>query len=209
MKKKIIYRGFALFCLFVFLSICAGCNNSCQSTETPEATNTVEPQIDELTESPIQELPVTGILLDNVFQADNDNCIEHSSDPSELSSAYLNQISYRINSLDKESGLATVTVSIPDIESILSTVIDSVQKDNPNTDYESLLKEAEGRLAVILNAGEVEMLSQEVSLHIIEHEGKMLFEASDDLSELLVGSIEKAFINIIIQQWEVGNESIN
>ncbi len=131
------------------------------------------------------------------------NCYENMSeflnyservDVSELSQAYLKNISYKIIDIDEDKMMATIDVAVPNVTETLTEIVYSiVEKDKSEASYTDLRNMVEDEFIERLLAGKFELESETVQVPIEEVNGTYKLVSTDELTELIYGNIVKAY----------------
>ena len=134
MKK----HSFTLILIMFFCAVsllCSGCSkcsgvgkqssqNNSESTDNPDV-NT--------------EILLEGSFYDNIGSFDTIDSYDNASD---MTKEYLRSVKYHVEQIDTESGIATVTVSLPNVTKAIETALENVQNGNSGTPYTELLDSA-------------------------------------------------------------------
>lgn len=103
----------------------------------------------------------------NLIEAqDNIQGLEEYEPTSKLTSSYDNKISYEVKDIEwsGNSGLASVTVTTPDLETIIRDSINSAIESCGTDDYDALLSQAKSNIQKTLESGNCPMVDHEVEM---------------------------------------------
>ncbi len=173
-----------LICLCISSAACTGCK-SCRGGEnpTPDANAAVD-----------DNMPKTsGSIYENASDFADGYTPEDINLANDNVRAYLQNICYVINSIDKESMTAEVTLSVPKVDEILWKVISDALQENPDWEREKLLELTAENFSAALEDADAPKSEYKLKLGLSEIDGKIKLVAGEELNNIIKGTLEEAY----------------
>lgn len=147
-------------------------------------------------------LTLQGNCYDNISEFLN---YSEADDISELSQAYLKNVSYKITNLDEGEMMATIDIMIPNVTDTLSEIIDSIMKDDEQEEsYIELRDKVKDEFIEKLLNGEFELESSTIKVPVEDVGGVYKIVSTDEMTELIYKDIITAYIEVIS---DIGGEN--
>lgn len=136
------------------------------------------------------------------------NCYENMSDflnysemvdVSDLSQAYLKNISYEIKDIDEDKMIVTIDVTVPNVTDILTEIIHfTVESNEYEVSYTDLKNIVEDKFVEKLLDGKFELESSTIQLPLEDVNGVYKIVTTDEFTELIYGDIVKAYFDVFL-----------
>lgn len=136
----------------------------------------------------------------NLMEAqDNIQGLEEYKPASELTSSFDNKISYEVEDIkwDGNSGLASVTVTTPDLEIIISDSINSAIELCGTDDYNELLNQVKSDIQEALESDNCPMINHEVEMKAEKHDDDYTLISNETFEKIIQGNVEDIFLNAL------------
>lgn len=136
----------------------------------------------------------------NLMEAqDNIQGLEEYEPASELTSAFGNKISYEVEGIEWEgnSGLASVTVTTPNLETIIRESINSAIESCGTDDYDALLKQVKSNIQETLESDNCPMINQKVEMEAEKQDDDYTLISNETFEKIIQGNVEDIFLNAL------------
>ena len=127
------------------------------------------------------------------FENISDFAVVSSGEPDELTKAFLKKVEYRIINIDKKNKTASVEVKVPIISNQLSDILDGLEIENEEVDYEELKQTAEDRLASAIESAQTEFDTEIITFSIEKIDGDYKLVATEEWNEFLIRNLEDMY----------------
>lgn len=125
--------------------------------------------------------------------------LEEYKPASELTSSFGNKISYEIEDIkwDGNSGLASVTVTTPDLEIIIRDSINSAIESCGTDDYNALLNRVKSNIQETLESDNCPMVNHEVEMETEKCDDDYTLISNETFEKIIQGNVEDIFLNAL------------
>lgn len=130
---------------------------------------------------------------------DNIKGLEEYKPASELTSSFGNKITYEVEDIkwDGNSGLASVTVTTPNLEIIISDSINSAIESCGTDDYNVLLNQVKSNIQEILESDNCPIVNHEVEMEAEKHDDNYTLISNETFEKIIQGNVENIFLNAL------------
>lgn len=135
-------------------------------------------------------------LADTVSQIQGMENYEPSGD---LAQAFQQDVVYKVKKVkwDGDTGTASVIVTTPDLENIISDSIQSVVNGNESEDSNVLLEKAKDNIQIVLASEKYPTIEKEIEMDAEKTEDSYTLISNDDFQKAVSGNLEAVFIHIL------------
>lgn len=136
----------------------------------------------------------------NLMEAqDNIKGLEEYKPASELTSSFGNKITYEVEDIkwDGNSGLASVTVTTPNLEIIISDSINSAIESCGTDDYNVLLNQVKSNIQETLESDNCPIVNHEVEMEAEKHDDNYTLISNETFEKIIQGNVENIFLNAL------------
>lgn len=125
--------------------------------------------------------------------------LEEYMPASELTSSFSNKIFYEVEDIkwDGNSGLASVTVTTPNLEIIIRDSINSATESCGTDDYNELLNQVKSNIQETLESDNCPMINQEVEMKAEKHDDDYNLISNEAFEKIIQGNVEDIFLNAL------------
>lgn len=125
--------------------------------------------------------------------------LEEYMPASELTSSFSNKIFYEIEDIkwDGNSGLASVTVTTPNLEIIIRDSINSATESCGTDDYNELLNQVKSNIQETLESDNCPMINHEVEMEAEKHDDDYTLISNEAFEKIIQGNVEDIFLNAL------------
>lgn len=134
-----------------------------------------------------------------LMETHNIHGLEEYKPASELTSSFGNKISYEIEDIkwDGDSGLASVTVTTPDLEIIIRDSINSAIESCGMDDYNALLDRVKSNIQETLESDNCPMVNHEVEMEAEKRDDDYALISNEAFEKIIQGNVEDIFLNAL------------
>ncbi len=111
-----------------------------------------------------------------------------------ITKAYLQGVTYEIVELDKDNGVATLEVSVPNLAQLLPQIVNNVLADYEGTSYENLLRLVQAEVETALSDEAIEKTTTVIDLPIEEISGEYKLIYNEQWEQIVFGGLEDMYI---------------
>lgn len=125
--------------------------------------------------------------------------LEKYEPTSKMTSSFDNKIFYKVESIEwnGNSGIASITVTTPDLEIIINDSIDNAIKSCGMNDYNTLLDQVKSDIQEILDSDNCPMLDQEIEMEAEKQGDDYILINNEAFEKIIQGNIEYIFLNTL------------
>lgn len=141
-------------------------------------------------------LQMSGSYYDNISDFAGTDIQESATveDASAITKAYLQGVTYEIIELDKDNGVATLEVSVPNFTQLLPQIVTNVLAANEGASYEELLQIVQSEVEKALTDEGVEKTITTIDLPVEERNGEYKLIYNEQWDQIVFGSLEDMYI---------------
>lgn len=111
-----------------------------------------------------------------------------------IAEVYLQSVTYEIITLDKENGIATLEVSVPNVAQLLPQIVNNVLAENTGESYDALLQIVQSELERALSDEGIERTTTTIDFPIEYNNGEYEPIYTEQWEQLVFGSLEDMYI---------------
>lgn len=125
--------------------------------------------------------------------------LEEYKPASELTSSFGNKVSYEIEDIkwDGNAGLASVTVTTPDLEIIIRDSINNAIESCGTDDYNALLNRVKSNIQETLESDNCPMVNHEVEMEAEKCDDDYTLISNETFEKIIQGNVEDIFLNAL------------
>lgn len=127
--------------------------------------------------------------------------LEDYKTTSEMTTSFSNKIYYEVNSIkwSGETGTASVTVTVPDLQKIIRDCIDQTIASYGADDYDEILAHVKTNIQTVLESDDCPMIDKEVEMETIKREDTYILVSNDEFEKIIQGNLEEIFLKALTE----------